>query len=102
MLNTQTPVQVVALSAKDFVNPEMAVIHAPIALLPVAFPKDRFLQVKFSSTERLIQGEAAGPMRVMILQMFSAKRHFVCHCVLLLCPASQSSMFVYHAVNALP
>lgn len=37
--------KVVALKDAAFVNPNLAVIHAPLAALPVAFPKDRFLQV---------------------------------------------------------
>ncbi len=40
------PLQVVALQGEGFVNPEVAVIHAPITCLPVAFPRDRFLQAK--------------------------------------------------------
>jgi len=37
---------VVALKDKSFVNPDMAVIHAPLAAFPVAFPKNRFMQAK--------------------------------------------------------
>lgn len=37
---------VVALKDKAYVNPELAIIHAPIALLPVSFPRDRFMQAK--------------------------------------------------------
>ena len=36
----------VALKDKAFVNPDLAVIHAPLAALPVAFPRERFLQVR--------------------------------------------------------
>lgn len=35
-----------ALKDKTFVNPDMAIIHAPLSCLPVSFPKDRFLQAK--------------------------------------------------------
>jgi glutathione synthase len=37
---------VVALQDKSFVNPDVAVIHAPLALFPVSFPRDRFMQAK--------------------------------------------------------
>ena len=38
---------VVALQDKAYINPElMAVIHAPLALFPVSFPRDRFMQAK--------------------------------------------------------
>ncbi len=37
--------QVVALKDKAFTNPDLAVIHAPLAALPVAFPRERFMQV---------------------------------------------------------
>lgn len=37
---------IVALQDKAFVNPDMAVIHAPLALFPVIFPRDRFMQAK--------------------------------------------------------
>lgn len=40
------PPQVVALKDAAFTNPELAVVHAPLAALPVAFPRDRFLQVR--------------------------------------------------------
>jgi glutathione synthetase len=37
---------VVALKDKAFINPELATIHAPLALLPVSFPRERFMQAK--------------------------------------------------------
>ena len=44
--SSSLPYQVVALKDKVFVNPDLAVIHAPLAALPVAFPRERFLQVR--------------------------------------------------------
>lgn len=37
---------VVALKDPAYTNPEMAVIHAPLACMPVPFPRQRFLQAK--------------------------------------------------------
>ncbi len=42
------PAQVVALSQQG--APEKATIHAPLATLPVAFPRERFLQAKAVQT----------------------------------------------------
>ena len=44
--SSSLPYQVVALKDKAFVNPDLAVIHAPLAALSVAFPRERFLQVR--------------------------------------------------------
>lgn len=40
------PLQVVALKDQQFKNPDLAVVHVPLALLPVAYPQQRFLQAQ--------------------------------------------------------
>ena len=58
-MTTPTLPQVVALKDKAFTNPDLAVIHAPLAALPVAFPRERFLQVSWWRHQK--GGVRAGP-----------------------------------------
>lgn len=52
-----THLQVVALKDPAFVNPEAAIIHAPLALTPVPYPRARFeLAQKARGTGGLIRG----------------------------------------------